>query len=301
MGRIDIYPTTALQGPPSAQLGYAEVTASQGGITTITDLTGLAVTVTVPVGRRIKIIGRAAVNGSVASNTANVIIREGGTALQYGTVINSPTIGNGVSNQVEVVITPTAGTHTYKLSLEQAAGGGSVGMAAASIFPAFISVEDVTGTFWNGVPVTNPPVCIISRSTNQSTTSATITPVSFDTQQSNTNSMHSIGVNPTRITINTAGVYILTANVSWALNATGFRGLFIYRNGGSYLLADRIASEWRTPNNGDVTEMIVSRTYKFAAAEFIELVGYQTSGGALNLLNSGGFSPTLSAVWAGVG
>lgn len=147
----------------------------------------------------------------------------------------------------------------------------------------------------------NPPICIVSRSTNQSATTATITPVAFDAEQVDTDTMHSTVTNTTRITFTTAGVYVLTGNVSWASNATGFRGLFIYRAGGAYPIGNRIASEWRTANNGDVTEMTVSRTYKFAAADFVELVGYQTSGGALNMLASGGFASTFSAAWVGLG
>ena len=46
---------------PKGVLGYAQVTANQGSITTGSDLTGLSVTVTVPAGRRLKITGFAAI------------------------------------------------------------------------------------------------------------------------------------------------------------------------------------------------------------------------------------------------
>ncbi len=141
----DITPTPApTNSAPSSTLGYAEVTTSQTGISTITDLTGLSVTVTVPGGRRIKITGKANVNGSIASNTPQLTIREGSTQLQAAQIQNSSTAGNGTILEGEVVLTPSAGTHTYKLSLELSAGTGTVGMAAAATFPSFILVEDIT-------------------------------------------------------------------------------------------------------------------------------------------------------------
>jgi hypothetical protein len=46
------------------------------------------------------------------------------------------------------IISPTAGTHTYKLTLHKEAGGGSVTLAASSTYPSFILVEDITGSVW---------------------------------------------------------------------------------------------------------------------------------------------------------
>lgn len=152
----DITPTPAPgTGAPSSTLGYAEVTASQSGITAVTDLTGLSSTINVPAGRRIKITAKVAVNGSVASNTAALQIQEGATVLQNIQIQNSTTPGNGTTEEGEVIITPSAGMHTYKLTLQLSAGGGTVGMAAASTFPAFILVEDITGAIWpDSSPVT---------------------------------------------------------------------------------------------------------------------------------------------------
>jgi len=82
MGRVDIYPTTVQQGPPSAQLGYAEVTSSQTGISAETDLTGLAVTVTVPAGRRIRITGQIQAQSATTSGTVLLRLKEGATVLQ---------------------------------------------------------------------------------------------------------------------------------------------------------------------------------------------------------------------------
>lgn len=124
-----------------ATLGYAEVTAIQASITTLVDLTGLAVTVTVPEGRRIQITGKVdfATTAGAGSQT-ELVIREGATELQRGK-IESPA-ATSESQEVSVVLSPTAGTHTYKLSAR--VGSGTVSMVATAAIPAFILVEDIS-------------------------------------------------------------------------------------------------------------------------------------------------------------
>lgn len=145
MGSVDIYPPSQ---PSGMALAYAEVTTGQTTITTETDLTNLTVTVTVPAGRRIRVVGRIAANGTVASSTPAMNIKEGATVLHNIQIQNSTTPGNGTTLEGDVILLPTAGTHTYKLSLQLAAGTGSVGMAAGATFPAYILVEDITGTIY---------------------------------------------------------------------------------------------------------------------------------------------------------
>ena len=153
MGRVDIYPTTVQQGPPSAQLGYAEVTSSQTGISAETDLTGLAVTVTVPAGRRIRITGQIQAQSATTSGTVLLRLKEGATVLQTSQENYNTIGGNGKYLDISSVISPSAGTHTYKLSLQGTAG--TIDSTPGATNPAFILVEDVTGTLWNGTTVTS--------------------------------------------------------------------------------------------------------------------------------------------------
>jgi hypothetical protein len=41
------------------------------------------------------------------------------------------------------ILTPSTGSHTYKLSAERPQGTANITMQAGSTFPAFILVEDV--------------------------------------------------------------------------------------------------------------------------------------------------------------
>lgn len=124
-------------------LGYAQVTANQGTITTEQDLTGLTVTVTVVAGDRIRITAhvRVAATGG-ASDIPELRIKEGTTILaldrcHFSTASILSTLHG------EVVLSPTAGAHTYKLSLVRDTGSGTLTMSAGATFPAFILVEGI--------------------------------------------------------------------------------------------------------------------------------------------------------------
>lgn len=122
-------------------LGYAEVTANQNGITTITDLTSLTLNVTVPsASRYIRITGYAGTTPDTNGAQIILFIREGSTQLHAQSY--HATVGVGSPSQslnALYVAQVTAGAHTYKLSL--AASAGTVNMEAAATYPAFILVE----------------------------------------------------------------------------------------------------------------------------------------------------------------
>lgn len=122
-------------------LGYAQVVANQTGIGTVeVDLTSLTVTVTVGSGRRVKITGKVDLATTTGTGAQTELrIKEGATQLQRGK-IESPT-NTSESQEAFAILTPSAGVHTYKLSL--ITGNGTVTMVATSELPAFILVEDI--------------------------------------------------------------------------------------------------------------------------------------------------------------
>lgn len=126
-------------------LGYAEITASQAGVTAVADITGLALTITYPANRRIKISGGGGVGATVATDVVRIAIKEGAGLLQVGDVvpgITSATTGN-IWLLPHRIIVPSAGVHTYKLTLERLAGAGTVQISANGQFPAYILIEDM--------------------------------------------------------------------------------------------------------------------------------------------------------------
>lgn len=118
----------------------AEVTANQGSIAgTETDLTGLSVTFDTP-GNRFVLVMFQLYAASTGSDTTVVRIKEGATQLQptYETLAT-----NAKSVPGSVLLTPGAGSHTYKLTMQRAAGTGTETMYASATSPAQLTVFDM--------------------------------------------------------------------------------------------------------------------------------------------------------------
>lgn len=127
---------------PRGTLGYAQTTVNQGSITSQVDITGLSVTVTVGAGRRIRISCKGEFQDTSATDSVVVTINEGATQLQRAA---QPVITAGFSTTTtpSVVLTPTAGSHTYKITCQRAAGTGTVQWNAQPTYPSYILVEDI--------------------------------------------------------------------------------------------------------------------------------------------------------------
>ena len=124
---------------PRGVLARAERTTGQGSITGVTDLTNLAVTVTLDGTRRIKITGYAAFESDQASDVTTLRIAEGATELnEFGTVTGTTYWRNCIATHEFI---PTSGAHTYKLQAVDAVGTAT--MQATTANPAFILVEDL--------------------------------------------------------------------------------------------------------------------------------------------------------------
>lgn len=120
-------------------LGFAGQATSQTAIgTTITDITGLAVTVTVAAGRRVRVSAVGQINHD-NTQVASLILREGTTVLQ--TSQHSGAAGETRAHSPSVILTPTAGSHTYKVSMQTSTG--TAGLVASATQPAYILVEDI--------------------------------------------------------------------------------------------------------------------------------------------------------------
>lgn len=135
----------------------------------------------------------------------------------------------------------------------------------------------------------------LTNSANQSISDATDTAVTFDTDTYDFDDIHSTTTNPSRITMLLAGKYLLTANIDWEDNATGYRQLKLLHNATTAIaLTTRVGSATAGANR----QTIVTE-YDFAAGDYLELFVLQTSGGALNVLTNNDFSPVLTAVLIG--
>ena len=127
-------------------LGSASITSNFTSTgTSVTDVTGLSVTVTVPASNRsvvVKAYTAGAFSNAAAGTAWDLYLREGATTLQGFQTIQS--VQGGISTIVPAYLetapfTPVAGTHTYKVSYD-AGAAGTFTVKAAATQPAYIAV-----------------------------------------------------------------------------------------------------------------------------------------------------------------
>jgi len=120
------------------------------------------------------------------------------------------------------------------------------------------------------------------RTANQSITNNTETPVQFDNESYDTDTMHDNVTNNTRITFTTAGIYSISGNVVWAAGAGGRRNVTVKLNGTTYLVQQELPLSSTNDASGSF-----SLQHSFTAGDYIEVNVYQSSGGAINLNAAG--------------
>lgn len=139
------------------------------------------------------------------------------------------------------------------------------------------------------------PGARVYRSTAQSINNTTSTALIFDTDRFNGpagNELWDSGVNPERLVAPVSGVYVITGHVEWASDNTGIRTLSVRYNG-----TTNIASLSATAISGSAHRQSVSTVFFLTTSDYVTLVGYQSSGGALNANSSSSYSAEFSAQW----
>lgn len=137
----------------------------------------------------------------------------------------------------------------------------------------------------------------IYKSTDQSISNNTTTAITFDTERWDTDSFHEGVTNPTRLTIPYTGYYVFGAGLEWATAATASRReIFIRMNGTTRLVDDEVGVAVGNTAN---PRMNCASYYSFTAGDYIEMMVFQNSGGALNANASVNYSPEFWIVYVG--
>lgn len=126
----------------------------------------------------------------------------------------------------------------------------------------------------------NPPEFVGLQNSVQSVPSATWTALTLDAEQLDSYNGHSTSSNTSRYVVQVAGWYTVCGVYATAANATGFRAARIQVNGSPVLGAATYA-----PSASGTVEMGVvtpTRSIQLAVSDYVEVAGYQSSGGALN-------------------
>jgi hypothetical protein len=128
---------------------------------------------------------------------------------------------------------------------------------------------------------------------NQSINNNTDTSLALNSERFDDAAFHDNSTNNSRLTVPTGytGWYAISGNCQYANNSTGLRQTSIMVDGTTYL-----AVNLQPAVSGATTIVNVSCVYYLTAGQYIELRGYQTSGGSLNVETAGNWSPELRMV-----
>lgn len=123
------------------ELGRAEITANATNATnTFADVAGLSVTITTPAVPLEVVLFTPYGTNSVAGGSYNQQILVDGVVIGVSTV-NAAVAGSGASAISIGIITPTAGSHTFKAQMRAGAASQTATMWAFPTSPSFISVR----------------------------------------------------------------------------------------------------------------------------------------------------------------
>lgn len=120
----------------------------------------------------------------------------------------------------------------------------------------------------------------VQKAATQSISNTTFTAMTFTSEEYDSGSYHDNSTNTSRLTVPIAGKYLITGSIEYTANATGVRAAGIRMDGSTYIASQSTASL------GSVlaTTVNVSIVRDLAANAYVELIAYQSSGGALNTL-----------------
>lgn len=172
---------------------------------------------------------------------------------------------------------------------------GSIAAATAASTPANVTVgangtvltadsTTATGVKWATLSASAfVGAKATSSSATQSIANNTNTTVSWNSEEYDTSAIHDNTTNNSRLTIpsGSGGYWSVTGKITFAGSATGARQLRLNKNG-------TLIANFLVPITGSGEQSIIlTNTFNLVAGDYLEMVVYQNSGGALNLNLSG--------------
>lgn len=141
--------------------------------------------------------------------------------------------------------------------------------------------------------LTNRPITEVYQTASQSLANGAFTAITMDSTVFDPNGQHSNTTNNSRVTCQVAGWYSVSGGVSYLTNTTGSRGALIYKNGTALTQA---TGGIVAASNAIHVAMTGEVLIQLAVGDYVELYGWQNSGGALSTAGSG-YYPYLYVRW----
>jgi len=123
----------------------------------------------------------------------------------------------------------------------------------------------------------------VRRDSVQTISNNTDTPINFDNEDFDTDSIHDNATNNTRLTVKLAGKYLIGGCLEWEANGNGTRRIHILKNGTTNLSHSHIAT-----HASDEIAHAITTLASLAVDDYVELVAYQDSSGDLDVLGGDG-------------
>jgi hypothetical protein len=169
-----------------------------------------------------------------------------------------------------------------------------------------VALDELTAAEWNLEVrdavnfLLNPPQASANHTAGTSLTTSTWTLVSLGAEQFDTDVMHDIVTNNSRMIAKTAGKYLITAKTTYAINATGIRRISVEKNGaGVQGAGTQIEINSKNALAGMTAPVMVTTQVVMAANDYLEVFAWQSSGGNL-ALSTGDRNTYLEMLWVGV-
>lgn len=113
--------------------------------------------------------------------------------------------------------------------------------------------------------------------------------LTFDTERYDTNGLHSVAANTSRLTAKRAGVYLISAHILWASGTNAPRALTIYLNG-----ATPIAQVYDQMTTATFIAHSIATLYHLNVNDYVEAMVHQNTGAALKVVASANKSPEFA-------
>ena len=202
------------------------------------------------------------------------------TEVQAGTGIS---VASG-TGPIPVVTNTVATAFDAKGDLIGGTGADTFSRLAVGTNGQVLTADSTTTTGLKWASASSTPAyvgCYLQKSANQSLNNTTLTSITWDVETLDSDGFHSTVSNTDRITIPTGkgGKYMVGVILSYASNATGNRQIVISKNGTDL-------SWLQTGATNAITACNKTMVLDLAAGDYIIAKGYQTSGGALNVLSN---------------
>lgn len=218
------------------------------------------------------------IDGAVAGTAvaSKVVVLDGSKDFDFGTGDISATLGTftddvRLANTKSVQFKDSGATYRDVVTVD---GSNNVNVGDSNLTGQIVFAQ----TFASSVQ----PSCMAVEAGTQSIANASFQAITFgDTDDWDTASLHDPSTNNSRITIPASldGEWLFDATISFDSNATGTRQVLFKIDGSTYLQQGYVNIG---ANAASSTKIYTAARYIVSGGCYVEVFGYQSSGGALN-------------------